>query len=211
VDERRQAFIKCSEISLSLLRSPEAAVHWHGPSALPEFSLKGLAGHLVRATGSVRAYLDRDEPDQGAISAAAYYAAAVDVSDIASPLHVAVRQRGEEQAAGGLHALVLQHGSEIEHLKLRLAGEPEDRRIRVFKDLVLLLDDYLVTRIIELTVHTDDLAVSVGLPTPEFPASATALAIEALVDVAILRNGDLAVLRALTRRERDEIEALRVL
>jgi hypothetical protein len=106
---------------------------------------------------------------------------------------------------------VLQHGSEIEHLKLRLAGEPEDRRIRVFKDLVLLLDDYLVTRIIELTVHTDDLAVSVGLPTPEFPASATALAIEALVDVAIPRNGDLAVLRALTRRERDEVEALRVL
>ncbi len=37
------------------------------------------------------------------------------------------------------------------------------------------------------------------------------LAIEALVDVARVRHGDLAVLRALTRRERDSSEALRVL
>ena len=162
-------------------------------------------------TGTVKVYLDREEPDEEPISTSAYYAAAVDVTDIASPLHVAVRERGEEHAAGGYEALVHQYEDELKHLKPRLAGEPEDRRIRVFKDLVLLLDDYLVTRMIELIVHSDDLAVSVGLDTPEFPPVAAGLAIDALVGVALLRHGDLAVLRALTRRERDDVEALRVL
>ena len=114
-------------------------------------------------------------------------------------------------SAGGYEALAARFEEELHHLKLRLAGEPEDRRIRVFKDLVLLLDDYLVTRIVELVVHSDDLAVSLGTATPDFPPEASALAIEVLVDVALLRHGDLGVLRALTRRERDDIEALRVL
>jgi hypothetical protein len=78
-------------------------------------------------------------------------------------------------------------------------------------DRVLTLDDYLVTRLIELLVHTDDLAVSVGLPSPDFPLAASRPAIAALVDVAILRHGDDAVLRALSRRERDAVDALRVL
>ena len=211
MNERREAFIECSEIALAVMRSPEVEKRWDGPSALPEFSLKGLAGHLVRATGTVKVYLDREEPSDEAITAAAYYAAAVDVSDIASPLHVSVRQRGEEHAAGGYEALVRLFEDEINHLRPRLAGEPEDRRIRVFKDLVLRLDDYLLTRIIELVVHSDDLAVSVGLPTPEFPPAATGMAIDVLMDVALLRHGDLAVMRALARRERDDIEALRVL
>jgi hypothetical protein len=211
MDPRRQAFIDCSAASLALLKSPAVAEQWDGPSALPEFSLKGLAGHLVRATGTVKVYLDRDEPDEEPISTSAYYAAAVDVTDIASPLHVAVRERGEEHAAGGYESLIHQYEDELKHLRSRLAGEPEDRRIRVFKDLVLLLDDYLVTRMIELIVHSDDLAVSVGLATPEFPPVAAGMAIDALVGVALLRHGDLAVLRALTRRERDDIEALRVL
>ncbi|MGH2754699.1 MAG: maleylpyruvate isomerase N-terminal domain-containing protein [Actinomycetota bacterium] len=211
MNPRRTAFIECSEISLALLRSPEVEEHWDEPSALPEFTVRGLAGHLVRGTGSVKAYLDRDEPDGEPIGHAAYYAAAVDVSDIASPLHVAVRERGEEQAAGGYRALLEQHADELNHLRLRLPGEPEDRRVQVFKDLVLLLDDYLATRAVELTVHIDDLAVSVGLPTPELPPVTAELAIGTLVDVARLRHGDLSVLRALARRERDDIEALRVL
>ena len=211
MDPRRQAFIECSEIALALLRSPEIKKRWGEPSALPEFSLRGLAGHLVRGTGSVKAYLDRGEPEEEPISHAAYYAAAIDVSDIDAPLHVAVRERGEEQAAAGHAALVELHEAELKHLQRRLAGEPEDRRVKVFKDLVLLLDDYLVTRIVELTVHIDDLAVSAGLPTPELPPIAMELAIGNLVEVARLRHGDLAVLRALARRERDDVEALRVL
>src|SRR5687768_14645696 len=113
MDLRRQAFIDCSEASLALLKSPAVAERWDDPSALPEFSLRGLAGHLVRATGTVKVYLDRDEPGEEPISTSAYYAAAVDVTDITSPLHVAVRERGEEHAAEGYEALVRQYEDEL--------------------------------------------------------------------------------------------------
>jgi hypothetical protein len=64
---------------------------------------------------------------------------------------------------------------------------------------------------VELVVHIDDLAVSVGRPTPDLPATATACTIGCLLEIARTRHGDLAVVRALSRRERDPISALRVL
>jgi hypothetical protein len=72
------------------------------------------------------------------------------------------------------------------------------------------LDDYLETRLVELVVHDDDLATSVDVPT-ELPGEALELAIDHLVAVARFRHGDLAVVRALARRERDISEALRVI
>ena len=33
----------------------------------------------------------------------------------------------------------------------------------------LTTEDYLTTRLMEMVVHSDDLAASVGVPTPEFP------------------------------------------
>ncbi|MBW3668826.1 MAG: maleylpyruvate isomerase N-terminal domain-containing protein [Actinobacteria bacterium] len=183
------------------------------PSALGEFSVRGLAGHLVRATTSVEAYLDGPEPEDVPIGPAEYYAAAVgdDIDVLASPLHRSIRERGEELAADGHAALVATLDAALDRLHLRLMDERPDRRLRVFKGLVMTLDDYLVTRMVELLVHIDDLAVSVGLPTPEPSPEAVDDAVRVLVDVARLRHGDVAVLRALTRRERDPHHALRVL
>ena len=62
-----------------------------------------------------------------------------------------------------------------------------------------------------MTVHMDDLTLSVGLSPPEAPAEAYGVAIEILVEVATLRHGPLAILRALTRHERQGTETLRVL
>jgi hypothetical protein len=95
------------------------------------------------------------------------------------------------------------------HLRMRLADEPEDRRVEVIDGFVLALDEYLITRIVELTLHSDDLCASVGKPTPALPG--TELTIRTLVDVATMRHGETAVLHALARRERDTVEALRVI
>jgi hypothetical protein len=202
----RATFLDTGRLAADLLARPEVAARWDEPSALAEFSVRGLAGHLVRAAGSTEAYLDRDEPsDADVIDAPAYYRAAVgdDASvDLGAGLHVAIRQRGEDAAAAGPAALHADMVGLLDRLTLRLAAEPPTRRMRVYQDLVLLLDDYLVTRLIELAVHLDDLAVSVGLDPPVLSAGAGDLAIRTLVDVARLRQGDVAVLRALTRRER---------
>lgn len=206
-----ETFLAAGRIAADLLASPEVEAAWDSPSALPEFTVRGLAGHLLRATGSVEAYLDRPEPDGEPVSAAEYYVQAVEEPDVHSEMHRAVRQRGEEEAAGGFEAVRARSYDLLERLASRLASERPDRKVRAYKDIALRLDDYLVTRLIELTVHVDDLAVSVGVPPPELPAEATALAIDALVEAAKLKHGDLAVLRALTRRERDQVGALRVL
>ena len=211
MDGVRQTFLETGRVAADLLARPEVESAWESPSALPEFTVRGLAGHLLRATGSVTAYLDRDEPDGEPVTAAQYYAVAVDEPDIHSDVHRAIRQRGEDEAAAGYASVRARSYELLEVLAERLAEEPPDRKVRAYKDVVLRIDDYLVTRLIELVVHVDDLAVSVGVPPPDLPPEALGLAIDALVATARLEHGDVAVLRALTRRERDEAEALRVL
>jgi hypothetical protein len=211
VSSVRAAFLDAGRVAADLLARPEVESAWDGPSALPELTVRGLAGHLLRATGSVTAYLDRPEPDGEPIGAAEYYVQAVEEPDIHSDVHRAIRQRGEDEAAGGYEAVRDRSYELLETLRARLDAETPHRKVRAYKNLVLTIDDYLVTRLIELTVHVDDLAVSVGVPPPELPREATDLAIAALVEAAKLKHGDLAVLRALTRRERDEAQALRVL
>lgn len=206
-----RTFLEAGRVAADLIAAPEVETAWDGPSALREFTVRGLAGHLLRATGSVEAYLARDEPSGDPVSAAEYYVRAVDEPDIDSEIHRAIRRRGEEQAAGGYAAVKTEAFGILDRLTERLEAEPPARKVRAYKDIVLRLDDYLVTRLIELVVHVDDLAVSAGVRVPALPAAATEAAIGALVEAARVKHGDLAVLRALARRERDTVEALRVL
>jgi Mycothiol maleylpyruvate isomerase N-terminal domain len=199
-------------VACSLLGLPEVARRWEEPSALRLFSVRGLAGHLLRGAGSVEAYLDRPEPhDAEPLTAAAYYARAVPENDITTPLHVAIRGRGEEEAAGGPERLAARAAAVAGRLRVRLGEEPAERLVSVLRGMVLSLDEYLSTRLVELVLHVEDLCVSVDVPVPALPAAATSTAIATLVEVGRLRHGDAAVLRALARRERDTVDALRVL
>src|SRR5207249_11886393 len=116
-----------------------------------------------------------------------------------------------EEAAVGHDGVVTKLQQLHAHLTDRLAAEAEERQMRLPMGSVIRLDDYLATRLVELTVHADDLAVSVGVEPPRLPFLATTIAIETLVAVARHRHGDIAVLRALARRARDDIDALRAL
>jgi hypothetical protein len=197
-----------------LLADPALKERFEGPSALAEFSVRGLAGHLLRAMTSVNGYLDRPPPDAGGdvVSAAEYYASVLaGETDINSDFHRSIRQRGVEAAPDAPEAFPAIWTATTARLRGRLSFEPADRLVQVYGDLVLTLDDYLVTRLIELVVHGDDLAVSLRIDPPLLPAAATGLVITTLVDVARIRHGDTAVVRALARRERDAVGALRVI
>jgi hypothetical protein len=213
--EVRATFLDTAEVACSVLALPEVAERWEQPSALRLLSVRGLAGHLLRGAGTVDVYLDRPEPSGAEpISAAAYYARVLPAlaEDISSaPIHAAIRERGEEQAAGGPERLAAEGAAICLRLRERLGAEPEERLVSVYQGTVIRLDEYLVTRLIELTLHVHDLCISVGVPTPELPEAARAAAIDTLVEVARQRHGDVAVLDALARRERDRIAALRVM
>jgi hypothetical protein len=123
-----------------------------------------------------------------------------------------VRERSAAAAEAGPTALAAEMAQCLARLARRLPAEPADRRVPVLHrpGEELLLDGYLRTRCVELAVHTEDLAVSIGAGTA-VPATAVAVAVDLLVAAARDRHGDHAVLRALARRERDGVEALHVI
>ncbi len=171
-----------------------------------------MAGHLLRGVSTVEIYLDAPEPDAVPLNAPGYYHALALTPDIASALNREVRLKGDEVAEIGPRALCEAARALSERLGIRLAGERLDRRLQVRDGIVISLDDYLRTRIVELTIHCDDMAHSIGLAdAPEPSARSGTFAIDTLVELARMRHGDLAVLRALARRERDNGSALRVL
>ncbi len=71
-----------------------------------------------------------------------------------------------------------------------------------FGPWALTLDDYLVTRLLELAVHCDDLAGSIGVRTPELPPAWFDAAAGVLCHLAARRHGQPALIRALSRAER---------
>ncbi len=206
----RHVWFEMAAVARGLLAAPETAARWDAPSALAEFTVRGLAGHLARAVLLVEQYLDAPATTARPIPAAAYFSTVLTTRDLADPFHVSVRQRGEEHAARGPGALVEAVDATLARLRTRLPAEPPDRVVAVAGGHAIRLDDYLVTRMVELTVHTDDLAVSVGVPTPDWPRAVSDAVVGHLVAAARHAHGDLAVIRAFARRERDAMDALRL-
>jgi uncharacterized protein (TIGR03083 family) len=209
MNETRSIFLEAFEAAGQLLSRPELEAAWDGPSALPYFSLRGLAGHTVRAGARVLVYLDEPAPEAATpIPAPAYFRDALRSMDETDNLRV--RSDGEATAQDGWAQLVAEHHRLSERLRSRLETEPADRILKVFGENVMRLDDYLATRIVELVVHSEDLAATLGFADFGAPERAIDVAINHLVDVARLTHGDRQVLMALARRERDRNDALRV-
>lgn len=207
MNSTRSAYLHCYAALRPLALSPELSARWEQESCLSEMSVRSLAGHLIARTGgAVLDYLE-SEVDDGAepIEAPAYYATVLNGLDDAQ-----VRIRGEEAAPDGPAGLLARYEGIVADLGPRLEDEPPERLMKVFGDLVMRVDDYLVTRICEILVHADDLAISLDMEPPEFPQLAWDLTFDHLLGVARMRHGDNAVLMSLTRRERDTEQALRI-
>ena len=187
-----------------LLRSPALAACWTEPSVLAEFGVAGLAGHLARAVFTVEGYLDAAVPaGVPAVDAVTYFEMGLGAapSDPGSALNRSIRARGEQDAGAGPTDLADRYDAARARLAGRLSALPADRPVAAGR-FVLPLGDYLVTRLVELLVHADDLAVSLDVDGPEFADTATDLVVATLAQLSVRRHGGPAVLRALARRER---------
>jgi hypothetical protein len=207
--DTRSDYLAAAAAAREVIALPGVALRWEEPSALAQMTVGALAAHMVRAGTSIieRAIEDPEPAGAAIISAAAYYAPLT--ADLESGLNVRVRATAAEEALVGHRAVLGRMDRGLARLRSRLESQPEGRLVAVRDGEVLRLDDYLATRIIELALHTDDLCLSVGRETPDLPG--IGVAIETLVAVAAHRHGDLAVLRALARRERDPDQVLRVI
>jgi Mycothiol maleylpyruvate isomerase N-terminal domain len=190
--------------AVALLRESDVAAAWATPSALAEMTVGGLAGHIAFQIFAVGRALDEPEAGQAPITLLEHYAR---VAWIAAPLdsqiNARIRAGGEDIGSGGAGALAERAGAALARQQAELPGLTGDRAVFLpWVGWALTLDDFLTTRTMELAVHLDDLAVSVGHAAPELPDAAFDPVIMLLTRLAARRHGQAALLRALARAER---------
>jgi hypothetical protein len=200
----RQGYLSAATVATGLMADPAVARSWDAPSALRKFRVSGLTGHLASQITQVLPVLDADPPDTPPISLRDHYDRSTWTDgDIDSELNAGIRRSGDESAAIGVAMLHAQAAAALAELQQRLPAVPADRVIQLpWGPWALTLDDFLTTRVLELAVHCDDLAVSVGVETPAFPPPSLEMVLDLLCRWAASRHGGTAVLRALSRAER---------
>jgi len=116
--------------------------------------------------------------------------------------------RSADDAEGALGAPALADRSSAALAAVRgmlAAGIAQDVVPIPWQGWSLRRDDFLLTRMTEIVVHADDLALSVGIRTPEFPAEVFAPVRDLLVRLAVVRHGQSAVISTLSRSERTQV------
>jgi uncharacterized protein (TIGR03083 family) len=167
---------------------------WNAPG-LGEWTVRSLVGHTTRAILTVEQYLHLDDPGEVNVPDAEHYYAQVYVQ-FTDP--DAVRERGVEAGRwlGEDPALRIVEALGRANLEIELAGP---QRVVSIGGMGIPLPEYLRTRVLELVVHTFDIARAIGRPA-EVPVAAIEAATALAASTAALRGDGEAVLRALTGR-----------
>lgn len=165
-----EEFLSAADAAIGLLGSAEVAAGWGSASACEGFTVGGLSAHLGWQVQSARWAVESERPGAGAgvTSLTEHYARAAWVgAELDAPVNAGIRDTGERRAASGAAE------------QARLAREARDALAGAFAGLspgevvavpwiegrAMTARDVLATRVLELLIHTDDLAVSVGVAT----------------------------------------------
>ncbi len=201
----REAFLEAASSATGLLGNPAVAARWGEPSALTGFSVGGLAVHLssqvLNAERSLRHEVPADVPRIPLVEhyvRSPWVEAAID-----HEVNLGIVEGGEAEAIQGPAALVEQTTAALQRLRHHLPAEPDDRYAMMpWWGWAMTLDDTLTTRLMEMAVHSDDLAVSVEVPTPALTAEVMDPVLGLLAELSRRRHGSVALLRAYSRSER---------
>jgi hypothetical protein len=201
----RLAFVEAADATAGLLANPAVAANWGEPSALTGFTVGGLAVHLASQVLNTTRGLDREiPPELPHITVLDHYARSVWVeAAVDHEVNVGIVTGSEAEAVEGPVGLATKVDAAVAELRHRLPQEPAERRAAMpWWQWSTSLDDLLVTRMMEMAVHSDDLAVSIQVPTPPMPDSVLDPVLDLLSQLSRRRHGSLALLRAYSRRER---------
>ncbi|MCW2771630.1 MAG: hypothetical protein JWR27_3063 [Aeromicrobium sp.] len=200
----RSDFVTACRTTLDLAGSPEVTEAWHLQSSCAGMTVGGLAHHVLSQARHVDTILSARPGAEPPIPLLEHYARAAWVE--AGPddeANTGIRDEGDRAAAVGPAVVLAEIVPVIDRLPdlLQAQRDPDTAHIP-WQGWSLTTDDFLVTRAMELVVHSDDLAASVGLPTPSFPDSVVEHVVHLLSGVALRRHGHTAVIRALSRPQR---------
>jgi len=206
IDRLDQSFPVAATVALDLIQRGEIRDQWLLPSALPKMSIGALACHLGRQVVRAAELLPvvTDIPPLESVDAHYHRAAWVMSTSPDDPPND--RSTDDAQAALGAAVLADRSARALETVRrLLAAGAARDVVPIPWQGWSLRRGDFLLTRMLEIVTHTDDLALSVGVPTPEFPDEVFAPVRDVLVRLAVKRHGQSAVISALTRSERTQV------
>lgn len=200
----RTAVVAAAREVAALVARPEVVAAWDAESSCAGMSVGALAHHLALQPRRVVEVLAAPgpAPDAPLTTVDAHYAQAVWIQeDLDGPSNVGVRTRSQEAAAEGPEAVDGMLVATLAGLDAALA-HASGTVLVPWTGAAMATDDFLVTRLLEMVVHSDDLASSVGLATPDLPAGAVVPVLRVLTDLAVRRHGQAALVRTLTRPQR---------
>lgn len=202
------AFVAGASVAAGLLRRPEVADRWLDASALPKMTVGALACHLGRQAVVAADLLARSTDLPALGSADEHYHRAAWVTSTSPDDPVNDRSTSDADAALGPGALDARTTEALAAVRERLSSGTASEVVPIpWQGWSLRRRDFLLTRLLEVVVHTDDLAVSVGVPTPAFPDEAFAPVRDLLARLAERRHGQSALVGALARAERSSVVA----
>jgi uncharacterized protein (TIGR03083 family) len=197
-------FVAAVDSVVELVGRPEVTAGWEAPSALAEWTVGGLAGHLAGQAFAGVSLIEADPSDLEPISLDEHYERASWIgAAVDDEVSVDIRSGGDANAEAGPQALLARLAEARDRLPELLAGTTSDRPVLVpWQGWALRRDDFLVMRMMEITVHSDDVAASVGITAPSLPAPVLDPVLALLTRLAVRRHGQSAVVAALSRAER---------
>jgi hypothetical protein len=200
----RDAFLAAAGIAADVVRRPQVGARWAEESACAGMSVGGLACHLASQLDNTVRLLGAGTSNKSPIPLLDHYSNAGWVrGTIDDEANVGIREGSNSQAEDGPEALLSAVAQRLDELPGALASVRSGDPVLIpWQGWSLTAKDFLVTRMMEIVVHSDDLAASVELDTPEFPESVIRPVLALLTGVAVRRHGATAVVRALTRPQR---------
>jgi hypothetical protein len=196
------AFAEATRIATALVLRPEVEERWADESACQGMTVGALARHLVSQWDNAVRLLTAP-PGAAPITVWEHYErAAWRHTSLDHEANAGIRDGSEGLAAEGPAAMRALVEELAPQLGATLAAEREGSVLVPWQGWSLSADDFLLTRMMEIVVHSDDLAASVGLETPDFPPEVADPVLALLTGLARRRHGTTALVRALTRPQR---------
>lgn len=130
------------------------------PTGCPPWTVRDLLAHVCLGAGRLLPMLGQPAAPRAEVDAAGYFGREKFASET-DAARVGSAQKAAAQATSG-HALAGELDRAWRTVNAALVGVPADRVVRTRHGDAMTVDDFLVTRVVELGVHGLDLAAAVG-------------------------------------------------
>ena len=199
------ALESCTERTIALADHDEVRAAWARDSVCTGMTVGGLTHHLLAQTGHVVRGLRSPAPREAPVIALlGHYSSAPWVEASRSGETDPDQDEKDNSAALAGHAQVLADARQsLADLPgaLALPRDPDVVHIP-WQGWSLATPDFATTRLMEMVVHGDDLAASVGLAPPVHEDDVVEAVLDLLVHVSLRRHGQVSLVRALSRPQR---------